>query len=220
MLALARFAWKGKIQGGAAAVASAKAVYQGKLPAAGSTIIENMGADMQPIRTDSNAKNAYDDGRMLKLQVASAVGIPEQYFGDISIGNLATAKTVELPMMKMFQSYQKVWEDVYEDINNVILEHNGIAEDKRYVDMDFPPIAPEDLVGIAQALAVILPNMPEFAYSDDVKRVALMALGINNPSEVLDALSTEAKSNPNIMLSRALKELREVINNGHKVPKV
>ncbi|GAH02627.1 unnamed protein product, partial [marine sediment metagenome] len=156
MLAYAKFAWKGKVKGGQVAVDAIKAATQGQPIAAGSTLLENEGVDTTPIKTETGARNAYDDGRMIKLQIAAAVGIPEQYFGDISIGNLATAKTVELPMMKMFQSYQKVWGDVYQDIDEVILAHNQVPEDKWYIDRDFPAIAPEDLAGMALSLQAIL----------------------------------------------------------------
>jgi len=209
MLALARFAWRSKVKGGQAAVDAIKAKTHQLEVAAGSQLIENMGVDTQPIRTDTGATSAYQDGRMIKLQVAAAVGIPEQYFGDISIGNLATAKTVELPMMKQFQSYQAIWEGAYQDINEIILEHNKIPPDKWYVDMDFPAIAPEDIAQAAQALMQILQVMPDLAYSDDVKQIALMTLGINDTAEVLDKLSKESKSNPNVDLTRALKKFRE-----------
>ena len=42
------------------------------------------------------------------------------------------------------------------------------------------------------------------------KRQALMALGISNPGEVLDALAKESKSNPNTQLLKALQRIREV----------
>jgi len=214
MLALARFAWKVKVQGGQSAVTSAKAVYNDERPEAGSMAIENMGADLQPIKTDSGARNAYDDGRMLRLQVSAAVGIPEQYFGDISIGNLATAKTVELPMMKMFQSYQGVWSDVYQDIDELVLEHNGISPEKWYIDRDFPAIAPEDAFTMAQSLSLMITAFPELAYSPDVMQQALISMGINNPGEVIDALQQEAKGNPNIKLAKVLREFRRSIDGG------
>ena len=212
MLALAKFAWKTKVTGGQAAVDAIKAKTQAQTVAAGSQLLENLGSDTQPIKTDTGAQQAYQDGRQIKLMVAAAVGIPEQYYGDISIGNLATAKTVELPMMKMFQSYQAVWKGAYEDINEVVFTYNKIPEDKQYVDMDFPAIAPEDVALAAQAIVGILTVMPELADSDDVKQIALMTLGVNDPAEVLDTLSKEAKINPEIALSRALKQFREVIN--------
>lgn len=210
MLALARFAWKDKVSGGTAAMAAAKAEYHEQEIAAGSVKIENLGRDLQPIRTDTNARNAYDDGRMLKLQVASAVGIPEQYFGDISIGNLATAKTVELPMMKMFQSYQQVWSDAFQDMDELILEHNGISTDT-YIDRDFPPIAPADALAAAQALAAIIMAMPELAMIRDVQQVALLSLGINDPGEVLKQLENESESIDSVLIGKALREIKKVI---------
>ncbi len=215
MLALARFAWKIKVQGGQTAVTATKAVYQDKLPAAGSMLIENMASETQPIRIDTGAQNAYQDARMLKLQVCAAVGIPEQYFGDISTGNLATAKTVELPMLKMFESYQSVWTDAYKDINEIVLAHNDVPSDNWYVDMDFPAIAPEDVAAVAAALALVLPNFPELASSPDVLQVALMSLGINNTQEVIDALNKEAKTDVNVRLAKALKAFKETVASGN-----
>jgi hypothetical protein len=215
MLALARFAWKKKVQGGATAVATEKGKLHEKEVPAGSMEVENLGVDLQPIRTDSNARNAYDDGRMLKLQVAAAVGIPEQYFGDISIGNLATAKTVELPMMKMFQSYQAIWRDAFKDMDEIILEHFDVKPDTP-VDRDFPSIAPEDALSIAQALAQIVMALPDLADIDDVLQVALMSLGIENTAEVLEKLhNIKSNINPaaesNTKILQALKVLKEAL---------
>jgi len=212
MLALAKFAWRTKVKGGQTAVDAIKAKTNAQSPAAGSVLLENLGSDTTPIKTESGAQQAYQDGRQIKLMIAAAVGIPEQYFGDISIGNLATAKTVELPMMKMFQSYQKVWEDTYRDINEIVFTHNGIPEDKQYVDMDFPAIAPEDVAAAATAIVQILQVMPELGDSDDVKQIALMTLGVNDPAEVLDELGkTEETGATEAQLLRAVKQLREAL---------
>lgn len=209
MLALARFAWRSKIKGGQAAVDAIKNKTHEEIPNAGSILVENLGVDTTPIKTESGATSAYQDGRQIKLQIAAAVGIPEQYFGDISIGNLATAKTVELPMMKMFQSYQAIWNDAYQDIDEVILEHNQVSPDKWYIDRDFPQIAPADVAQIAQSLMNILTVLPELAYSPDVQQIALLSLGVNDPAEVLDALNKESKGNPEVALTKALKQFRE-----------
>lgn len=216
MLALAKFAWKTKVKGGQAAVDSIKAKTDQQEIEAASHLIENLGSDTMPIKTDTGARNAYDDGRQIKLMIAAAVGIPEQYYGDISIGNLATAKTVELPMMKMFQSYQAIWADAYKDINDIVFEHNGIPEDKRYVDLDFPKIAPADIAQAAVALGQILQVMPQLGDSDDVVQIALMTLGVNDPTEVLDELTKEATSNPDAAIARVLRQLREAIQNKEK----
>jgi hypothetical protein len=212
MLALAKFAWKQKVTGGQAAVDATKAKTHQQQINAASTITENLGVDTTPIKTETGASAAYQDGRMIKLQIAAAVGIPEQYFGDISIGNLATAKTVELPMMKMFQSYQAVWNDAYRDIDEVILEHAGIPPEKWYIDRDFPKIAPEDVLQAATALTQILQVLPALGDSEDVKQIALLTLGVNDPAEVLNALESKTQGNANIALIKALRKFRESLN--------
>lgn len=220
MLALARFAWKLKTQGGQTAVDAMKAVYHEEVIKAGSTAIENMGADLQPIRTDSGAAQAYQDGRMLKLQVAAATGWPEQYFGDISIGNLATAKTVELPVQKMCESYQSIWAGAYADIDDMVLEHAGIPEDARYVDRDFPAITPEDMGQIALSIQALGMVMPQLLDSRDVQQQALLALGVKDVNEALDQLTKEAKGDPNVALIKALRNFREVIKTNGDMLKV
>ncbi len=209
ILALARFAWRTKVKGGQATVDNIKAQTEGKEIDAGSQLLENLGSDTTPIKTESGAAAAYRDGRMIKLQVCAAVGIPEQYFGDISIGNLATAKTVELPMLKMFQSYQAIWDGAYQDIDEIVLAHNNISPDKWYVDRDFPEITGEGVGEIAKAIMDTVNTFPEFAESPDVQQVALLNIGVDDPAEVLKALTQEAKKNPSIKLLKAVKAFRE-----------
>ena len=209
-----RFAWHTKAKGGAAKVDALKVKTHEKEIPAGSHLLESLGSDTSPIKTDSGARNAYEDGRMLKLQVCAAVGIPEQYFGDISIGNLATAKTVELPMQKMFESYQQVWSDTYKDIDELILGQAKIAPQKWYVDRDFPPIAPLDVALVAEAIVGIVGVMPEFAYSPDVQQIALLALGINDPQAVIEALTNSKESNVDVRLVKVLRQFQETLKQG------
>jgi len=211
-IAQGKFVLRSKVAGGQATVDAIKAKTEGKDVNDGSTLLENVGVDTTSFTIDKRAQNANAGARLTKLQVCSAVGIPEQYFGDLATGNLATAKTVELPMMKQFQSYQKVWADTYKDINEVVFDYNKIPVDKQYVDMDFPAIAPEDVLQAATAIAQILMAFPEFAESPDVKQIALMALGVNDPAEVLDGLGKAEESDPNIKLAKAVRAFRESIN--------
>lgn len=211
MLARTRWAWKQKVKGGSAAVAAVKATTNDKTPDAGSTAIENDAVDTQPMQTPQDARNAIDDAFMLMIQVGSAFGIPPQYFGRIDIGNFATSKTVELPMFKMFQSYQAIWSDAFQDIFEIIFNHNKVSPDKWYVDKDFPAIAPEDAIAAAQAISQIIMAFPEFASIQDVQQQALMALGINDPSQVIEQLAKEAKNDPTIPLTKALREFKKLI---------
>ena len=209
MLALARFAWKAKTKGGQVAVDAMKAKFHEEEVKAAATIVENEGVDMQPIKTESGGRNAYEDGRQIKLQVAAGTGWPEQYFGDISIGNLATAKTVELPVQKMCESYQALWKGAYEDIFQLILTHNNVVEDNQYVDMDFPVISEEMAAAMAQSMGALCQTFPQFADSRDVQQRALMILGIQNANEVLEDLNKVTEGDPNVALAKILRRLRE-----------
>jgi hypothetical protein len=186
---LARFAWKNKVMGGAGAVGAVLGAFDSKSPQAGSMQIENQGSNLEPIRTDTGAHNASADAKLLKLQIFAALGIPEQYFGDISTGNLATAKTVELPMIKQFGSYQQIWADAYIDIFNIVLDHNGIsADDDRDIDFDMPEIAPFDADAAAKSIGQVVASFPQLQDSDDVLKQALLNIGITNVQDVIDAL--------------------------------
>lgn len=221
MLAKSKFAWKAKVKGGQAAVDAIKAKLHGEAIPTGSTEVENEGMDLTPIKTDTGASGAYQDGKMILHQICAALGIPEQYFGDIGSGNWATARTVELPLEKQFGSYQEIWRGFFEEIDEVVLAHNGIPEDKWYVDRDFPPIGVDEATQIAQAIGQILMAIPELASAPEVKQVALMALGINDTQQVLDQLGKESLSGLEARLARTVRDLREVVkiavsNNGKK----
>jgi len=214
ILALARFAWKTKVPSGA--VSKVKAKTDQTKPDAGSWLIENMGSDTQPIKTDTGASGAYQDGRMLKLMICAAVGITEQYFGDISIGSLATAQTVELPMVKMFNSYQTLWLEAYEDISNMVLEYNHIDEKDRVFDFDLPAITPEESSAIAKNIAALIPQIPRLADSDDVLQQALMSMGIKDVEQALKNITDNKESMTTSMLIRTLKNLEEKIKENRK----
>ena len=215
MLALARFAWKAKVKGGQVVADSVKGNFDGEYPQAGSTEVENDGMDLTPIKTDSGAKNAEKDGRMIKLQVCAAAGIPYQYFGDIEAGNYATAKTVELPMLKQFQMYQQMWEDAYRDILQVVFDANNIPPDKRELDIDFPIITPKDATAAADAMAKIIAIFPELAESDEVLQTALQTMGVSDIPSVMANLkdikgaAKDLGEGSVVNLIKALQEFKE-----------
>ncbi len=206
MLALARFAWKGKVQGGPGAISTLKAQLEDKLPEAGAVAYENEGFNLTPVSPNSQAGNAYSDARMLRLQVSAAVGWPEQYFGDISSGNLATAKTVELPVVKMCQTYQETWASLYHEIIQYVLSEGGIAEDGPSVDIDFPAITPEDAGELAKSLQLAVQSFPGFTDNRTIVQQALMSIGVTGTdvNRVLDELFAEGDG-PGSTVSEARK---------------
>ena len=214
--ALAMFAWKAKVKGSSAQVSSLRNQLRSSYasgtaetnppPARGSTWVENEGVDMQPIKTESGASGAQVDGAMLLQLFGSAVGVFPHYFGAGESFRLATATSMERPLRVQFEAYQQLWGDIYDSIFSYVLERNKIPKNKRFVDIDFPPIVEKDATDSIKAISEILMVIPELN-TDEVKKLVLTNLGINNPDEVLKNIgSVESASNK---LVRALREVRE-----------
>lgn len=121
--AYSRFAWQLNTKGGSGSIARAKAklgtTYGSSSgtgetnppPVPGSTFIGQEGVSMTPIRT-SGATTSADDGRRLLLMVAATMGLPESFFGDVSVGTLATARSLDRPTELKFTARRTLWADV------------------------------------------------------------------------------------------------------------
>lgn len=119
----ARFAWdmvkqtaKGRIAAKAAldSKISSGGDYQPP-PSAGSAFIHEESTKLTPIRT-AGATTAAEDGRRLLLMVCAELGLPETFFGDVSVGTLATAKSLNRPTELQFSLRQLLYKDVIEAI--------------------------------------------------------------------------------------------------------
>jgi len=123
--ALARWAAKLTTKGGKRGVAAAKAKLNTTLagggdetnppPVTGSTFIASEGVDLQPFRT-AGATMSAEDGRRLLLMSIMDFGFPETFFGDASVGSLATAKSLDRPTELQIMDRQTLWRDVHKDI--------------------------------------------------------------------------------------------------------
>ena len=119
-----RFAWRLDTPGGRRGIAAAKTKLNTTLstggsgeaetnppPLVGSTFIGSEGANLTPVRT-SGATVSAEDGRRLLLMVAASTGLPETFFGDVSVGSLATAKSLDRPTELAMKDRQTLWADV------------------------------------------------------------------------------------------------------------
>lgn len=188
--ALARWAAKLTVQGGKRGVAAAKTKLNTTLssssgetnppPVTGSMFIASEGTDLQPFRT-AGATMSAEDGRRLFLMAAAVFGLPETFFGDVSVGTLATARSLDRPTELKILDRQRLWENVFADICNYVLlqavkaPSGGLAGVGAYVkvaDTDnqwmesvawaegvdgtvkvtFPPIVEEDAAGRVAAI--------------------------------------------------------------------
>jgi len=89
-------------------------------PLVGSTFIGGEGTSLTPVRT-SGATVSAEDGRRLLLMVAASFGLPETFFGDVSVGTLATAKSLDRPTELAMTDRQTLWADVLGEIYQFVL---------------------------------------------------------------------------------------------------
>lgn len=205
--ALSRFAWDLTVKGGQRAVNDlrskmestyAQTGLQGGVEhqpsnAPGGSWIANEGVAMKATPRTTGASDASSDANNLKLMVSAGTGIMLHYFGDPSTGNLATATAMELPMLKMFQSYQQTWKDAWRDIWSIVLDEDPTKK-LAVVKQDMPEIIEEDLQPLAAAVTAVTTIFPE-AKVPSLLRRCLSSIGVDN----LDEVMLEIEDNKEVM---------------------
>lgn len=59
---------------------------------------------------DTGSAAAEGDGRMIRSPISASTSFPPTYYGDMSAGTLATATSLELPVLKAVETRQEFWE--------------------------------------------------------------------------------------------------------------
>ncbi len=229
--AAALFAWKAKVKGSPEQVAAMRTQLKSTLttgvgeennppPASGSTWVENEGIELQGMIKSTQASGAQVDGAMLMQLFAAAVGVFPHYFGAGEAFRLATATAMERPMRVQFEAYQQLWADIWDNIFNYVFEQNKVPEDKRFVDIDFPPIVEKDAMSSINSIVAVVKEFPEMKV-EQIRKLILTNLGVNNPDEVLEGMEPGSPTEEAIeKLIPALKQytaaLKEEQSNGHK----
>lgn len=214
---LAQFAWKKKVKGNQAKVNSIRDAMASKTNlsnlanSVGKTQIENEGIDLQAINiSSSGVKNMSDGLKQMTLQVCAGSGIFHHYFGDPSTGNLATAKTMELPMLRKFVSYQKLWTKIFETVLVYQIERKMIVgllpggmisvntktnreefetDREMEIDIDFPPILEADVKESAQAFSDAKKN--KLLSKRTAAEQFMLAINMNDTREELEKMEEE-----------------------------
>lgn len=214
---LSRFAWKSKAPNNRAVATvqrqlNANGAYD-QIPA-GSVAVMRPDYDLEPIKT-SGATTSMDDGRRILLMVAASVGLPETFFGDASVGSLATAKSLDRPTELMMKTIQSWWSTVFDTVADYVvcqavkaprgaLRSCGIVKNVDGVDVvewltddatgepyhatlsvQFPPIVNIDPVADVQAVVQAAPFLPD---EQLIAKLLLNILGVDDVDEVLQSM--------------------------------
>lgn len=229
-----RFAWQMKVGGGKAGIAAAKNKLNTTLgtdsyetnpaPTVGSTYIASGENKIEPIKT-AGATVSAEDGRRLLLMVCAATGIPESFFGDVSLGTLATAKSLDRPTELKYRDRQLLWTEVYQDLLAYARDaktrapNSGLViETDATIDVEFPPVIQGDIEAQLKAIvsAATLDGKP-LAGTMDIRtaaRLVLTALGQDDIEELISNLPEPGEPGGEVSddeMVEALRNLNEAV---------
>jgi hypothetical protein len=97
---------------------------------------ENESVDAEPFNMDTRAGNAQQDAQIIRAPIAAAERWTQAYFGDASNSTLATATSLELPILKMVESRQEVFERLFRWFIDRVIEN---AVDKGLIPEQLDP---------------------------------------------------------------------------------
>lgn len=226
MRAYSRFAMKLETKGGASGVARTKerlqttygatnGVESNPPPSTASTFIGTDQVALDVVKT-AGATTKAEEGRRLLLMVAAAQGLPETFYGDVSVGTLATAESLDRPTELKFSNRQEFWQSVYTRIIWFVIKHSVAANDGELGSIgriETNEYGEDVLVladGIEQEITIEFPEILSISIKDHVASVIstatldgksikllnprmttellLQALGIDDVDEKLEAL--------------------------------
>jgi len=90
-------------------------------PLAGGMNIMSSGLSLVVSRASSQAADAYQNSRMVRMPAVVGAGFAMHYLGDPENANLATASSMELPQLKMLEAYQSLWLAIYHTLFDFVL---------------------------------------------------------------------------------------------------
>ena len=142
-------------------------------------------SNFQPIRT-ANYQTPADGSRRLLLMACASFGLPETYFGDVSVGTYATAATMERPVELRMKAIQDMWGAELERMLSFLIDGN--ADNEKQINVSFPSILEHEAGPFMQAVktadALSYPVMdPEM-----LAMVALETLGFEDIEDKIKKL--------------------------------
>lgn len=94
----------------------------GPVGAAG-IMVENDSATHEAFNLDTKAGNAMQDAQIIRAPIAAAERFTQAYLGDTSSSSLATATSLELPILKAVEARQEVFEQAFRTIIDIVIEN-------------------------------------------------------------------------------------------------
>jgi hypothetical protein len=158
----------------------------------------NEAIDLEWMKTDTGAANAKEDAKMLLMVGGAGMGTMVHYFGEGGDANLATAQSMELPMVKTYEDWQQWIDDEYKEwirysLTAALDDDELVEAAMERVGFTFPPIISQDVVKFttswAQIVRDIAPN--NMRVKQEAIRGSLNIMGVANIDGMMPEVEAE-----------------------------
>lgn len=163
-------------------------------PVTGSTAVMS-GTTLKPVKT-AGATVPLEEGRRLLLMHCAGTGFAETFYGDASVGSLATAKSLDRPTELMISDRQELWKEILETISNYAIAAAGGGDiqdvSSNFATCSFPPIVEHDLKDYVSAVvsATTLDGdaIADTTHVETMARLLLQAFGIKDVNPIVSEI--------------------------------
>jgi hypothetical protein len=138
--------------------ADPSAPYQ-QPPKPASVLVENESVVHEALNLGQAGGQAQEDANVIRAPIAAAERFTQAYFGDASQSNLATATSLELPILKAVETRQEVFEAIYRWFVDRVIEKavdDGRISSQLEPDEIQGPEGPEELAPPEQLRAALV----------------------------------------------------------------
>jgi hypothetical protein len=198
-------------------------IYETNPPApAGSTWLENEGADLSRMSLSTAAGDAKVDGDSLLMMSGLGGGIFPHYLGAGDAFRLATATSMEQPLFRLFSRYQAFWAAQFRKMVRIVLEtatvyggksfesYGAVVSTDRLVEADMNAIA-GSIHNIIHALLVpaleagLMPTEVAKKILAALWRIVLEAMQVRNAVDIASDKEFMKPGNPVAQVAQAVQ---------------
>lgn len=167
-------------------------------PVPGAIYDSNPSVDLDWMKVDTGAANAKEDARLLLATAGAGMGTMLHYFGEGGDANLATAQSMELPMVKSYEDWQQFTQDFVMEwfryvLKTALNDDEEVQAAMKRLGMIFPPIISQDVVKYttswSQIVRDIAPNNP--SVQRQAIRAVLSIMGVPNIDAMMEEIEQD-----------------------------
>ena len=202
--------WIVKVAGNPSAVGAILQQWR-KPPAPGSAYVSSDKVTVEAATNSANAGDATNDGRAIRLMSVMGARLPEYFFGDGSMTNLATATKQELPALTKFETFQQIlisqlWTPLFKRVLQNALDAGHLPEQMEVQDAEGEMIADKEPLDTLEAFSVTYEPVTQ----QDIN-VLTQALNLQKMNHWIDDISAMEKlgNDPHIVQKRLAEQMAQ-----------